>query len=115
MKGWMRRLRGAIGLGLAWAAAWFSAGMVLLLIVGFVVTMVGQAFLHPKGGGRPPQGGQTTRPPERIGGTLVQDPQCGTYLPRERAIAVTSGGSTQYFCSDTCRDEWKTTAAASRQ
>ncbi|MEQ1857092.1 MAG: hypothetical protein ABL963_11495 [Longimicrobiales bacterium] len=35
MKGWLRRVRGAIGLGLAWAAAWFSAGMVLLLIVGF--------------------------------------------------------------------------------
>jgi hypothetical protein len=31
----MRRIRGAIGLGLAWAFAWFSAGMVLLFIVGF--------------------------------------------------------------------------------
>ena len=32
---WMRRVRGAIGMGLAWAFAWFSAGMVLLLVVGF--------------------------------------------------------------------------------
>ena len=30
----MRWLRGAIGLVLTWAVAWFSAGMVLLLIVG---------------------------------------------------------------------------------
>ena len=33
MKKWMRRIRGAIGMGLTWAVAWFGAGMVLLLIV----------------------------------------------------------------------------------
>ena len=31
---WLRRIRGAIGIGLAWAAAWFAAGMALLLVVG---------------------------------------------------------------------------------
>jgi hypothetical protein len=31
---WTRRLRAAIGVGLTWAAAWFGAGMILLLIVG---------------------------------------------------------------------------------
>lgn len=35
MNKWLRRIRGAIGMGLTWAAAWFGAGMVLLLIVGF--------------------------------------------------------------------------------
>ncbi len=34
MKRWLRRIRGAIGMGLTWAAAWFAAGMVLLVIVG---------------------------------------------------------------------------------
>lgn len=34
MRKWMRRLRGAIGIGVAWAIAWFSAGMLILLIVG---------------------------------------------------------------------------------
>ena len=34
MKKWMRRIRGAIGLGLTWALAWFAVGMVLLLVVG---------------------------------------------------------------------------------
>src|SRR3990170_308777 len=34
MKKWMRRIRAAIGMGLTWAAAWFSAGMMLLLVVG---------------------------------------------------------------------------------
>lgn len=34
MKKWLRRIRGAIGMGVAWGVAWFGAGMVLLLIVG---------------------------------------------------------------------------------
>ena len=35
LKNWLRRLRGAIGIGLTWAAAWFAAGMLVLLVVGF--------------------------------------------------------------------------------
>ena len=31
MKKWLRRIRGAIGMGLAWAMAWFGAGLTLLL------------------------------------------------------------------------------------
>lgn len=34
MKKWLRRIRGALGMGLTWAAAWFGAGMALLLVVG---------------------------------------------------------------------------------
>jgi YHS domain-containing protein len=52
--------------------------------------------------GRP----RAKRRPERIGGTLVRDPQCGTYLPKDRALAATSSGETNYFCSDACRDAW---------
>ncbi|KPK65194.1 MAG: hypothetical protein AMS21_05385 [Gemmatimonas sp. SG8_38_2] len=35
MKKWLRRIRGAVGMGLTWAIAWFGAGLVLLLIAGF--------------------------------------------------------------------------------
>lgn len=35
MKKWLRRIRGAIGMGLTWAMAWFVAGIILLLVVGF--------------------------------------------------------------------------------
>lgn len=34
MQKWIRRIRGAIGMGLTWALAWFTAGMVLLFIIG---------------------------------------------------------------------------------
>ncbi len=35
MKTLLRRIRGAIGMGLTWAMAWFVAGLILLLAVGF--------------------------------------------------------------------------------
>lgn len=34
MKGSLKGVRSTVGMGLIWAAAWFSAGMVLLLILG---------------------------------------------------------------------------------
>lgn len=34
MRTWVRRLRGALGMGFTWAVAWFTAGMALLLVVG---------------------------------------------------------------------------------
>ncbi len=30
MKKWLKRIRGALGMGLIWAAAWFGAGMIFL-------------------------------------------------------------------------------------
>ena len=35
MAAWRRRLRGALGIGLLWSAAWLAAGVGVLLIVGF--------------------------------------------------------------------------------
>lgn len=35
MERWLRRIRGAIGMGLTWGLAWFGAGLILLMIIGF--------------------------------------------------------------------------------
>ena len=35
MKKWARRIRGAIGMGLIWGAAWFGAGLLLARVPGF--------------------------------------------------------------------------------
>ena len=34
MRKWLRRIRGAIGIGLTWGWAWFGAGLILLLVAG---------------------------------------------------------------------------------
>lgn len=47
-------------------------------------------------------------PPEktRRGEEMVQDPQCGTYLPRGDALEKTVRGTRHYFCSEKCRDAY---------
>ena len=50
MKKWPRRIRGAVGMGLIWAMAWFGAGLVLLLVI-FVVGASGADVPFPLGFG----------------------------------------------------------------
>jgi YHS domain-containing protein len=39
---------------------------------------------------------------------LVRDPVCGTHIPRDRAIAMGSGDHMLFFCSDKCRQAYRT-------
>jgi uncharacterized protein len=80
--------------------AFLLDALVLFFIIRTVVRLVT--------GPRPPQrASRPASPPERAGGTLVRDPQCGTYVPESRAIRVGSGDRTLYFCSTTCRDAYE--------
>ena len=75
--------------------------LLIWLIVGFLVytvfQMVKQAMLKPPG-----------KPPEktRRGEDMVQDPECGTYVPRNDAVKIQADGKTSYFCSTECRDKY---------
>jgi len=51
MNKWVRRIRGAIGMGLTWAAAWFGAGMVLLMGLLLVTGSTGADVPYPLGFG----------------------------------------------------------------
>lgn len=44
--------------------------------------------------------------PSLEGAELVQDPNCGVYFLKDRAIKVDIEEKTYYFCSETCRDEF---------
>jgi len=37
---------------------------------------------------------------------LVRDPVCGIFVVPGKALTSGSGGSTQYFCSEKCREQW---------
>ena len=51
MQKWRRRIRGAIGMGLTWAAAWFGAGMVMLLGLLLATGSTGADVPYPLGFG----------------------------------------------------------------
>lgn len=42
----------------------------------------------------------------RDGVQLHRDPICGTYVSPSSARSLTAGGTTHYFCSDKCRNEY---------
>lgn len=47
MTKWMRRLRGAIGTGVVWGAAWFGAGMLMLLTLLLTTGSTGADVPYP--------------------------------------------------------------------
>ena len=37
---------------------------------------------------------------------LVRDPVCGVFVVPGKALTAGSGSTTQYFCSEKCRQQW---------
>jgi YHS domain-containing protein len=35
---------------------------------------------------------------------MARDPVCGTFVVPGKALSATTGGTTEWFCSETCRD-----------
>ena len=51
MKKWLRRIRGAIGMGLTWALTWFGAGMVMMMALLLATGSTGADVPYPLGFG----------------------------------------------------------------
>jgi len=50
MRKWLRRIRGALGTGLTWAAAWGGVGAILGLLGFLGPPFLGPSFMEPLGG-----------------------------------------------------------------
>jgi YHS domain-containing protein len=52
--------------------------------------------------------GATGQPRRQVkrGVKLERDPVCGTYVTPGAALSLTTGGTTRYFCSEKCRNEF---------
>lgn len=44
--------------------------------------------------------------PGEVLDVMVQDPQCGTYVPQHDSVRAWVGGKEYFFCSKKCRDEF---------
>jgi YHS domain-containing protein len=47
-----------------------------------------------------------TGPPDR-GVQMARDPVCGTFVVPSRALVVNDSGTARYFCSEKCRDAYR--------
>ncbi len=59
------------------------------------------------GTAEPPRQGPA--PPHGI--HMEKDPVCGTYIIPERAVSISVGRQTVYFCSTACRDKYRARTA----
>lgn len=65
----------------------------LLILLGIVYWVIKRAFFPPK---------RRPVPPEEMGEEMVQDPVCGCYIPKSRALTLLEGKEKLYFCSQEC-------------
>jgi YHS domain-containing protein len=79
--------------------------MLRLLLLLILVIIVARIFWRLVDGVIEGATGQTRRQVKR-GVKLERDPVCGTYVSPGSALSLTSGGSTRYFCSEKCRNEY---------
>ena len=87
---------------------WLVRVLVLLVVVRLIVRGVYAAI------GKRQTPKPSWRVPERVGGALVRDPQCGTYVPESRALVLGRGPDVLHFCSATCRDAWTSAHRSAR-
>ncbi len=49
------------------------------------------------------------------GRPMVQDPICGTYVPKENALEASIGGEVRYFCSPECLEKSRAAESGSHR
>jgi YHS domain-containing protein len=83
---------------------------VLVLLLGMLILRALGKMLSGLIAGASPDQGRRSGPPDR-GVLMVRDPVCGTFLPPDTAVSLTErSGAVRYFCSEKCRDAYKTRA-----
>jgi YHS domain-containing protein len=77
--------------------------LAILLYIGY--RLIAANFKSKKADEEPEHSGE----PGRITDVLVECP-CGRLVPRQQAYELDRDGEIRYFCSETCRNEFESTA-----
>ncbi len=77
----------------------------LVPLIRMVLGVIGRAF--SSFAMKPTQQASARQP---MGGTLRQDPVCGTYVSEQTAVKLRDGRETRYFCSKECLEKFRSGA-----
>lgn len=77
--------------------------ILMFILLGFVGYSLLQGLINPK----PKSGTKMPRNRSRDGEQMVEDPQCGTFLPISDSVSATINGKQHYFCSKKCLKTYK--------
>lgn len=82
--------------------------ILIVLVVLFAIRAFGRLF------GGIAQGARGPRPTAPGAGAtpvkMIKDPVCGTFVVPGKALSMTAGGATHWFCSERCRTEYASRA-----
>jgi len=84
-------------------------GLIRLIQIGILALLVWWGYKALKrylAGGAEAQRVRQRQTQGEVMDVMVQDPQCGTYLPKHEAISAWVEGQEQFFCSKQCRDAY---------
>ncbi len=81
--------------------------MMIRLLIFALLCFLGYTLYTALTRSLPGRGGAPPKEKTRRGEDMVQDPQCGTYLPRSEALEKTVRGTRHFFCSKECRDAYQ--------
>ena len=75
----------------------------LVVMVLLAIRAFGRLFAGVSQGTRPPGAGPArSSPPVK----MTKDPVCGTFVVPGKALSLSAGGETHWFCSERCRAEY---------
>jgi YHS domain-containing protein len=69
----------------------------LRVVLGWIIKAGGALFGSSE---------QAASSPTPVGGELVKDPVCGTYVSDATALKKSVSGTTYYFCSQACKEKF---------
>jgi YHS domain-containing protein len=68
------------------------------MVIGYVIYRAYQRFKESLTLQRQPPQSERLQEPD----TLMQDPVCGTFIPRKEALKLVKDGKEYFFCSEGC-------------
>ena len=80
--------------------------MIRVILITVLMFLIARAFWRVVDGimeGVSGRGGRPQPGPVK----LARDPVCGTHVPINASVVLTVGGTTHYFCSETCREQFR--------
>ena len=77
----------------------------IVLVALFALRAIGR-FLGGLAEGARSDGGRLRQRPGEAPMKMAKDPVCGTFVVPGKALSATTGGATEWFCSEQCRAEF---------
>lgn len=77
----------------------------IVLMALFALRAIGR-FMGGVSQGARSDGGRPRSRPGEAPVKMAKDPVCGTFVVPGKALSATSGGATEWFCSEQCRAEF---------